>query len=231
MHASGRIRIISNSASALERAVDTAWGANIIGFVRACLGTVKNIIRAHKQQTRARLLRRLRYIRRAPAVDRESHVGVGLAAVHIGVGRCQHDPVGPAALDQSRDLPRITNVGILRAEGLHLIFRLIFFRIFFRISGPCPRQRLAQQTRSAKNGDLHALRIPVALKFRWRTALANERPSRPDRAETPHHCIKKGGNLLPCDSPEEGGSNQAWSRIAEAKVMTTLVPTKRTDGT
>jgi len=125
-------------------AIDTAGRAWVIGFVRSRTQPIEYIVRAQKQQPRPAFFGGLRDIHCTLAIHRKRQFAIAFAAVDIGVGSRQDDPIGTGALDRSYYLVRITNVRIFRTERGNLILL------------PLSHQRFAEQASSAENDNAHS---------------------------------------------------------------------------
>ena len=74
--------------------------------VEIAAAAVENLVGADVEQRRARLRRGQRDVLRAHRVDAKGQVGVGLAAIHVGVRRGVYDQIGPEAGDAVADRRR-----------------------------------------------------------------------------------------------------------------------------
>src|SRR5207245_1604864 len=125
-------------------AVNALRRASIADLIGDGFVPIEHVIRAQEKQPGTMLLRSSRHMRRAITVHGERQLAIRFASIYIGVRRGEHNPIWMCFFNRIRNLPRITNVRIFRAESGYLIFP------------PLAHERLAQQTGCAEDGDSHS---------------------------------------------------------------------------
>jgi hypothetical protein len=102
----------------------------MVSLVGKATLAIEYIIRAEEQQPGAILFRRARDARCALTVYVKRQFPIGLAAIHVSVGCGEHNPLWLGLLNCARDLLRVANVGILRAQTGDLIMRPLTHEFF-----------------------------------------------------------------------------------------------------
>ena len=84
-------------------------------------GSIKDIVRADEKQAGTELLCCTRNVDRSLAIYFESQVAIGFAAIDIGVGSGENNPVRMGTLNQAQYLAFVSDISIRGAESCDVI--------------------------------------------------------------------------------------------------------------
>jgi hypothetical protein len=108
------------------------------------IGPVEHVIRTEKQKTGSELLGRVRHVNRSMAVDIKGMLRIPLTSVYVCVCGGEYDPIRSSLLKDIRNLLRVPNVGVSKAQPADIII------------GPLAHERFAEQTSRPEDGYPHA---------------------------------------------------------------------------